>query len=48
MNFVGTITNITVEEVGQEWILTDGCSITAQGARITSDGTIKILHKVMF
>jgi len=35
----GSITNITVEEVGQEWVLTDGCSITAQGARILSDGT---------
>ena len=37
--FNGSITNITIEEVGQNWTLTDGCSITAQGARILSDGT---------
>ena len=37
----GSITNISLKEVGQEWNLTDGCSITAQGARITSDGTLQ-------
>ena len=42
-NFDFDITNITVEEVGQEWTLTDGCSITAQGARITSDGTYQAI-----
>jgi len=42
-NFVGSISNITVEEVGQEWVLSDGCSITAQGARITSDGTYQVI-----
>ena len=40
-----TITNITVEEVGQEWTLTDGVSITAQGARITSDGTYQDIEQ---
>jgi len=34
-----SITNITVEEVGQEWTTTAGCTITDKGARITSDGT---------
>jgi len=43
--FNGSITNITVEEVGQEWVLSDGCSITAQGARITSDGTFEYIEQ---
>ena len=43
--FSGSITNITVEEVGQEWDLTDGCSITAQGARILSDGTNQYIQQ---
>jgi len=43
--FVGSISNITVEEVGQEWVLTDGVSITAQGARITSTGTSQYIQQ---
>ena len=38
--------NIKVKEVGQEWDLTDGCSITAQGARITSDGTYQDISQL--
>ena len=41
----GSITNISLEEVGQEWILTDGCSITAQGARIFADGTNESIYQ---
>jgi len=41
-----SITNISLEEVGQEWTLTDGCSITAQGARILSDGTYQEIVQV--
>ena len=41
-----SIDNIIIKEVGQEWDLTDGCSITAQGARITSDGTNQFFQQV--
>jgi len=41
-----SIDNIIIKEVGQEWTLTDGCSITAQGARITSDGTYQDISQV--
>ena len=44
-SFVGSITNITVEEVGQEWSLSAGCSITAQGARIFADGTNESIYQ---
>ena len=50
VGFIGSVTNIIVEEVGQEWTLTDGCSITAQGARILSDGAnqhIQQLNKLV-
>ena len=39
--FQGSIESVSVREVGQDWVLTDGCSITEQGVRITSDGTIQ-------
>ena len=45
VGFIGSVSNIIVEEVGQEWVLTDGCSITAQGARITSDGTNQYIQQ---
>ena len=40
-DFVGSIDNVSVREVGQDWDLTDGCSIVEQGLRIVSDGTIQ-------
>jgi len=40
-NFTGSIDNCSVREVGQDWTLTDGCSIIEQGLRIVSDGTIQ-------
>jgi len=43
--FNGSITNITIEEVGQNWTLTDGCSITAQGVRFLSDGTLQAIYQ---
>ena len=43
--FNGSITNISLEEVGQNWTLTDGCSITAQGVRITSDGAAQSVQQ---
>ena len=33
--------NVSVREVGQDWVLTDGCSITEQGLRIVSSGEIQ-------
>ena len=36
-----SIDNVSVREVGQDWNLTDGCSIVEQGLRIVSDGTIQ-------
>ena len=40
-DFIGSIDNVSVREVGQDWNLTDGCSIVEQGLRIVSDGTIQ-------
>jgi len=40
-NFNGSITNISVKEVGQDWEFTDGTTITDNGVRIFSDGTLQ-------
>lgn len=37
--FVGSIDNVSVKEVGQDWEFTDGATITSNGVRIVSDGT---------
>ena len=38
-NFDFDIDNVSVKEVGQNWDLTDGATITDNGVRIVSDGT---------
>ena len=37
--FTGSVDNISVVEVGQDWIFSDGATITDNGVRIVSDGT---------
>jgi hypothetical protein len=36
---IGSIDNVSVKEVGQNWILSGGATITDNGVRIISDGT---------
>jgi hypothetical protein len=37
--FIGSIDNVSVKEVGQNWDFSDGATITDNGVRILSDGT---------
>ncbi len=37
--FTGKLTNVSVKEVGQDWDLSDGATITDNGVRVVSDGT---------
>ena len=41
-----SISNIIVQEVGQEWVLSSGCTITDKGARILSDGTYQSVSQL--
>jgi hypothetical protein len=38
-NFIGSIDNVSVKEVGQNWTLSEGATVTDNGVRIISDGT---------
>ncbi len=40
-SFTGSIDNVSVKEVGQDWEFTDGATITDNGVRIVSDGTLQ-------
>ena len=40
-SLVGSIDNVSVKEVGQDWEFTDGATITDNGVRIVSDGTLQ-------
>ena len=43
-DFIGSITNISVKEVGQNWTFSGGAYLTSLGARITSAPTAGILQ----